>query len=92
MIYAMSDIHGCIAPLNAALETVNLRDGRSKLILLGDYCDRGPDSLQVYERIMRLQEEYPGQITPARGCWPTPGWQQPRASSAPKRFSRSSIC
>lgn len=56
----MSDIHGCIAPLNAALETVNLRDGRSKLILLGDYCDRGPDSLQVYERIMRLQDEYPG--------------------------------
>lgn len=67
MIYAMSDIHGCIAPLNAALETANLRDGRSKLILLGDYCDRGPDSLQVYERIMRLQEEYPGQVVALRG-------------------------
>ena len=67
MIYAMSDIHGCLAPLNAALETVDLRDGRSKLILLGDYCDRGPDSLRVYERIMRLQEEYPGQVVALRG-------------------------
>ena len=67
MIYAMSDIHGCLAPLNAALETVDLRDGRSKLIMLGDYCDRGPDSLQVYERIMRLQEEYPGQVVVLRG-------------------------
>ena len=67
MIYAMSDIHGCLAPLNTALETVDLRDGRSKLILLGDYCDRGPDSLQVFETIMRLQDEYPGQVVALRG-------------------------
>ena len=67
MIYAMSDIHGCLAPLNTALETVDLRDGRSKLILLGAYCDRGPDSLQVFETIMRLQDEYPGQVVALRG-------------------------
>ena len=67
MIYAMSDIHGCLEPFERALAAADLSDGRSKLILLGDYCDRGSNSLQVYERIMELQQRFPGQIIAIRG-------------------------
>ena len=41
-IYAMSDIHGCLEPFRAALSAVDLDDPESKLVLLGDYCDRVP--------------------------------------------------
>ena len=66
-IYAMSDIHGFIGPFEEALAHVNLDDGASRLVLLGDYCDRGPSSLDVYHRIMGLQEEFPGQVIALRG-------------------------
>lgn len=67
MIYAMSDIHGCLEAFNEALKTVDLSDGDSKLILLGDYCDRGPDSLGVFRKIMALQQSYPEQVVALRG-------------------------
>lgn len=66
-IYAMSDIHGFIEPFEEALTHVDLSDGTSRLILLGDYCDRGPASLDVYRRIMGLQEEFPDQVIALRG-------------------------
>lgn len=66
-IYAMSDIHGFIGPFEEALAHVNLDDGASRLVLLGDYCDRGPASLAVYRRIMSLQEEFPDQVIALRG-------------------------
>ena len=49
MIYAMSDIHGCIDAFEKSLSFVDLSDGHSMLILCGDYCDRGPASLEVYQ-------------------------------------------
>lgn len=67
MIYAMSDIHGCLKEFEEALGTVDLNDRESKLILLGDYCDRGPESLKVYRKIMELQDQYPGQVIALRG-------------------------
>lgn len=67
MIYAMSDIHGCLEPFEQALATIDLSDGGSKLVLLGDYCDRGAKSLQVLKRIMELQQRFPGQVIALRG-------------------------
>lgn len=66
-IYAMSDIHGFIEPFEEALTHVDLNDGTSRLVLLGDYCDRGPASLDVYRKIMGLQEEFPAQVIALRG-------------------------
>jgi serine/threonine protein phosphatase 1 len=40
MIYAMSDIHGCLDELEAKMKFVNL-NGDNQLILLGDYIDYG---------------------------------------------------
>lgn len=57
MIYAMSDIHGCLAAFDAALELVDL-SGDNKLLLLGDYVHGGEDNYGVLDRIIALQRRY----------------------------------
>ncbi|OAV46086.1 metallophosphoesterase family protein [Lewinella sp. 4G2] len=54
--YAISDIHGCAKTFQLALDRINLQK-TDELFLLGDYIDRGPDSLGVLEIIWRLEEE-----------------------------------
>lgn len=66
-IYAMSDIHGCLDAFKASLSTVDLDVEDSKLVLLGDYCDRGPDSLGVFELVMDLQKRYGDRVVALRG-------------------------
>ncbi len=43
MIYAMSDIHGCLDALKEKMKLVDL-SGDNRIIFLGDYIDYGPDS------------------------------------------------
>ena len=57
MIYAMSDIHGCLDELEAKMKFVDL-DGDNQLILLGDYIDYGWKSRQVLEYIYELYKKY----------------------------------
>lgn len=57
MIYAMSDIHGCIKAFEEQLQQVDLTGG-DRLILLGDYIDFGDASGQVLRRIYGLQKQY----------------------------------
>lgn len=40
-IYAISDIHGCLDEFEEALAGVDLSEVGSRLVLLGEYCDRG---------------------------------------------------
>ncbi len=56
IIYAMSDIHGCLDAFEYALSLVDL-SGDNKLVLLGDYV-HGPDSYGVLDKIMRMQDKY----------------------------------
>lgn len=53
----MSDIHGCLKIFEKMLSLVDL-SGDNKLILLGDYIHRGPDSIGVMDKVISLQEEY----------------------------------
>lgn len=53
--YAIGDIHGCNRTFNALLDMLPLQSG-DRLILLGDYIDRGPDSKGVIDTIFRLRE------------------------------------
>lgn len=57
MIYAMSDIHGFLDIFKENLEKIDL-SGDNRLILLGDYIDRGPQSGQTLRYICDLQQEY----------------------------------
>lgn len=57
MIYAISDIHGCIEELQKQMEQVEL-SGDNRIIFLGDYIDYGDSSYQVLKYIWDLQKEY----------------------------------
>jgi len=64
MHYVVSDVHGNIEPLVAALRAARLLDsglrwsgGPARLSFLGDYFDRGPDGIAVVDLIRRLQDE-----------------------------------
>lgn len=51
-LYAIGDIHGQLAMLEDALDRIE-RDGgpNARIVFLGDYVDRGPDSRGVIERL-----------------------------------------
>ena len=58
MLYAVGDIHGELEKLEELLDELPLREG-DRLVFLGDYVDRGPDSFGVVERLIRLQRQWP---------------------------------
>lgn len=58
-IFCISDIHGHLAELEEALGRIKKRAAEGdRLILLGDYIDRGPDSGGVLRRVFDLQKTY----------------------------------
>lgn len=54
--YAIGDIHGHRAKLEDALERIE-RDGGGRVVFLGDYIDRGPDSRGVIDLLAQGQAE-----------------------------------
>lgn len=55
-IYAVGDIHGQKTMLEDALARID-RDGGGRVVFLGDYTDRGPDSCGVVELLRNGQNE-----------------------------------
>ena len=58
-IYAIGDVHGCLAEFDALLDLIRRDDSQrppahSVLVLLGDLVDRGPDSAGVMDRVIDL--------------------------------------
>jgi serine/threonine protein phosphatase 1 len=66
---AIGDIHGCREMLDALLARCLRYAGVRpvRLVFLGDYIDRGPDSRGVVETLMELQRRRPGQVVCLRG-------------------------
>ncbi len=60
--YVIGDIHGCYDEFTQMLDKIALSDG-DRLLLVGDYIDRGPDSLKM----LRWLEHCPANVTPVRG-------------------------
>jgi serine/threonine protein phosphatase 1 len=58
MIYAIGDIHGCLEHLIHLLDVVNPDLDRHKLVFVGDYLDRGPQSSGVVDYIIDLKKKY----------------------------------
>ena len=67
--YAIGDVHGCLDRLTALLDLcVKHCAGRPmRLVFLGDYIDRGPDSRGVIDRLRTLQNDRPGAVICLRG-------------------------
>jgi serine/threonine protein phosphatase 1 len=61
---ALGDIHGCLDALKLLLARVELAPD-DRVIALGDYVDRGPDSRGVLDLVIKLHET--GQLIALRG-------------------------
>ncbi|HXI86109.1 MAG TPA: metallophosphoesterase family protein [Parvularculaceae bacterium] len=62
---AIGDIHGCADLLDRLIGAIaddEAGSGPMRLIFLGDYVDRGPDSRGVVERLIAIQAERPDAI------------------------------
>ncbi|MGE5425362.1 MAG: metallophosphoesterase [Syntrophothermus sp.] len=53
--WVIPDIHGCLNTLRGLLEEQIRPDKEDELFFLGDYIDRGPDSMQVIDYIRNLE-------------------------------------
>ncbi len=67
MIYAISDIHGCLDAFDQALSVVDFSDPETKLVLLGDYIDHDHARPEAFRAIMELQQEHPDQVIALAG-------------------------
>ncbi len=84
-LIAIGDIHGCNAALRTILEAIELGDD-DRVVTLGDYVDRGPDSRGVIDTLLELDAS--GRLTPIlgnheemmlgalRGSYPRQAWLQ----------------
>jgi serine/threonine protein phosphatase 1 len=50
----ISDIHGCYDTFNSLLKLIQFTPKEDKLILIGDYVDRGRQNKEVVEQVMRM--------------------------------------
>jgi serine/threonine protein phosphatase 1 len=55
--FVIGDIHGGLRALRGVIEKVGLRE-EDRLVFLGDYVDGWPESRQVMEYLMELEERY----------------------------------
>jgi serine/threonine protein phosphatase 1 len=58
---AIGDVHGSAIALDALLAAVAPTPA-DRLVFLGDYVDRGPDTRGVLDRLIRLRRERPGTV------------------------------
>ncbi|MGC6426958.1 MAG: metallophosphoesterase [Akkermansiaceae bacterium] len=54
---AISDIHGCLAPLKLMWEVIDPQP-EDHIIFMGDYVDRGPDCKGVIDFLIELQGQF----------------------------------
>lgn len=63
-LIAIGDIHGCDVALRSLIKAI-APDKSDKLVLLGDYVDRGPDSKRVIDLLVELRKRT--QLVPLMG-------------------------
>ena len=58
-IFAIGDIHGCYDRLKTLMDKIPIDLSRDTLVFIGDYIDRGPNSVEVVEYLMKLKKRVP---------------------------------
>jgi serine/threonine protein phosphatase 1 len=69
LTFAVGDVHGCLDKLQRLLAACEAYAGArpTRYVFLGDYIDRGPQSRDVVELLIRRQAARPGTIVCLRG-------------------------
>jgi serine/threonine protein phosphatase 1 len=69
LTYAIGDVHGRLDLLMDLLSRIiaHARGRSCKLVFLGDYIDRGPDSAGVVALVRRFQQRWPGNVICLKG-------------------------
>ena len=57
-LFVIGDIHGCLNKLQLLFEKIDPRPDIDQLVFLGDYIDRGENSIGVLEYLLQLKETY----------------------------------
>jgi serine/threonine protein phosphatase 1 len=58
-IFAIGDIHGCYTELMLLFKKLPLDPKNDKVIFMGDYLDRGPDSNKVVTQLIKWKKKHP---------------------------------
>jgi len=58
-IYAIGDIHGRYDKLIALLDKIDADFESDTVVFLGDYIDRGPNSFEVVDYLVKLKKRHP---------------------------------
>jgi hypothetical protein len=58
MRWIIGDIHGMLRPLQGVLDLIHRIDPSPRLIFVGDYVNRGPDSRQVIDLLLTLGDAH----------------------------------
>ena len=66
-ILAVGDIHGMYKKLIALMDMVRFNPAEDLLVFLGDYIDRGPQSLECLDYVMDLCKQFPERVIPLLG-------------------------
>jgi len=61
-IFAIGDIHGCYDQLQELMGKIPIDFARDTLVFIGDYIDRGPQSVEVVDYLVQLKKRVPGII------------------------------
>ena len=61
-VLAVGDIHGMYEKLIKLMEQLQFAPGDDLLIFLGDYIDRGPESVKCLQYVYDLQRQYPDSV------------------------------
>ncbi len=56
--FVIGDVHGCLEELDRLLTQIQPNLKQDRLVMLGDYIDRGPHSCQVVSKLMQLQQQF----------------------------------
>ena len=61
-IFAVGDIHGCYDKLRRLLDKIPIDFAQDTLLFIGDYIDRGPNSFDVVEHLVKLKRQFPATV------------------------------
>ena len=64
-VFVVGDIHGCVDEIEVLYGHLKDKEGLShsdRLIFLGDYVDRGPDSKGVIDLMLQIEVDFPNSV------------------------------